>query len=75
MEIPRHWRLKNQRIAFTNLVTNPVVLFGVQGAIDKTVENQKKELRPIRKLIKREESVDNLKPPTKSHLTIFSSSK
>lgn len=75
MEIPRHWRLKKQRIHFTNLVTNPVVLYGIQEAIDQTVEEQKKELKPIKDRIRKEESVNRLRPPTKLTQIIFSSSK
>ncbi len=75
MEIPRHWRLKRQRIGFQNLVTNPVILYGIQGAIDKTVEDQKTDLKPIKKRIRLEESVKGLKPPAKTTWVIFSSSK
>lgn len=75
MEIPRHWRLKKQRLTFSGIVTNLVTLYGTDGAIQMTKTKQEHELGPIKKLIRREESVNGLKPPKKISFTVFSSSK
>ncbi len=80
MEIPRHWRLKEQRIGFKGLILNPVRLFGMLGAIDQSVTSQRKELtdgnESLRSTLRKMESVEKLKPPVKlGEKIIFSSSK
>ncbi len=69
------WRLKKQRIAFQDLFLNPVTKLGMEGAIRDSSARQASELNPIRKLIRKEESVNGLKPPQQKRGIIFSSSK